>query len=152
MITPDQLRRRCAAVMLSYELRGYTVRVGRISGGTTWAHCDFNKRELLFTPSLLECDWVFVNQIILHEVAHGLAGPCGHSRKWLNKARSIGYRLGAMVPYSNPVQGEHKWVVMCATMQHSAIKYEKEYEDAERDCYLCYQKGDVGIPVFWEAL
>src|SRR4030095_1637273 len=93
-------------LMVDFGVRGYTVRVGR-SVGHSWAHCDYAKRELVFHPRLLSCDWVFVNQICLHEVAHALAGKsAGHGRDWLAVARGMGYRLGVKVPYVNRVAGE----------------------------------------------
>lgn len=151
-IAPVALRRRVASVMVSFGVRGYSVRVGRPKT-LTWAHCDYMKRELVFNGQLLDCDWVFVNQIILHEVAHALAGVrAGHGRKWRDTARAMGYRLGAKVPYSNPQRVEHKWAVTCETGLHSAMRHDKTFADGERKCGKCHDDGAGDVLLFWEAL
>lgn len=151
-IAPSALRRRVAAVMVSYGVRGFTVRVGRSKAGS-WAHCDFAGRELVFSVRLLESDWVFANQIILHEVAHALAGPkAGHGKVWRDTARAMGYRLGAKVPYDNPQRVEHHWAVTCATGLHSAVRHDKTFEDGAKKCGKCFEDGGGDVLLFWEAL
>jgi SprT protein len=138
--------------MIDYGVAGYTIRVARTRGA--WAHCDFTNKELVFNPSLLWTDWVFVNQIILHEVAHAIAGRwSGHGRKWEQTARAMGYRLGAIVPYRERVPGVHRWVSTCATGQHSAMRY-KEHSDPEVQllCRPCYDSGAGEVDVRWERL
>jgi hypothetical protein len=151
VITSKALRRRAATVMVDFGVRRFSVRVGRVESGV-WAHCDYARRELVFGRALLLCDWVFVNQIILHEAAHALAGAsAGHSKRWMDTARAMGYRLGAQVPYV-PVQGGHKWVAICETRQHSAIRYERGAADGERGCKPCLESGAGDVGVLWERL
>lgn len=151
MITKQAVRRRVAALMIDFGIKGYTVRVGRASLGA-WAHCDPVKREIVMGEKLLSCDWVFINQIALHELAHVLAGPrAGHGKKWLEIARGMGYRLGARVPYER-VGGEHKWVAVCQTGEHSAIRYEKTSEDGATLCQKCWDNGAGAVRVFWDKL
>lgn len=151
MIAASALRKRTAAVMVSFGVKGYSVRVGRAATGA-WAHCDQTRKEIVLGRELRDCDWVFVNQIILHEVAHAIAGGAGHSREWLKTARAMGYRLGVQVPYNSPIEGEHKWVAVCATGAHSAIRYEKTSEDGESICGMCQDTGGGDVLVFWERL
>ena len=152
IVSRSSLRRRVAALMIDYGVKGYTVRVGS-TGGAAWAHCDFTKRELVFSPKLLWCDWVFVNQICLHEVAHALAGPkAGHGSRWLQTARGMGYRLGVTVPYTERLIGVHRWVASCQTGQHSAIRYNKTAEDGVLLCKPCHESGAGDVGVFWERL
>lgn len=146
------LKRRAAAVCVDFGVRGYSIRVGAVRSGT-WAHCDTVNRELVFGRALLSCDWVFVNQIILHEVAHAIAGAAaGHSRRWMDTARSMGYRLGVTAPYGERILGEHKWVAVCETGQHSAIRYERGGADGEIGCGPCLRSGAGDVGVFWERL
>ena len=151
-ISPAALRRRAASVMVSFGVRGYSVRVGRPTVAS-WAHCNFVKRELVFSAQLLDTDWVFVNQIILHEVAHALTGvTAGHGKKWRDTAAAMGYRLGAKVPYSNPQRVEHKWAVTCETGAHSAMRHERTFGDREVKCGKCKDDGGGDVWLFWEAL
>ena len=146
------LRRRAAAVMVDFGVRGYSVRVGAVERGT-WAHCDYVKRELVFGRSLLLCDWIFVNQIILHEVAHIVAGAgAGHSKRWMDTARAMGYRLGAIVPYTERVPGLHRFVAVCETGQHSAIRYRQAAENGVLACRPCHESGAGDVGVFYERL
>lgn len=138
--------------MVDYGVTGYAVRVGRVKGA--WAQCDYRNRELVFDPVLLWCDWVFINQVVLHEVAHVIAGSrSGHNSKWLNTARAMGYRLGPVVPYRDRVIGVHRWVATCATGEHSAIRYERN-EDADVVvlCGKCSESGAGDVEVSWERL
>jgi len=153
MISRLALARRTASVMVNFGIRGYTPRVAVRPLPNAWAHCDFNKRELVFSPALLETDWVFANQIILHEAAHALAGPmANHGRKWKDTARSMGYRLGASVPYSDPQTMPHEWAVTCQTGEHSAMRHAKTFEDGEKMCGKCNDIGAGLVPLFWERL
>jgi hypothetical protein len=153
VISSNGLKRRACSVMVDLGVRGFSARVGRVQAGT-WAHCDYTKRELVFSRSLLLCDWVFANQIILHEVAHAEVGAAaGHTKKWLDVARAMGYRLGATVPYDAPIKGApHKWVAVCQTGQHSAIRFERGAEDGVLGCGPCMHSGAGDVGVFWERL
>jgi len=152
-VTKQGIKRRVAALMVDFGVKGYTVRVGRSKGGS-WAHCDYVKREIVMSSSLLSCDWVFINQIAIHEVAHAFVGPkvTAHGRDWLKTARSMGYRLGVKVPRGEPIKGEHKWVAVCETGLHSAIRFEKKAEDGVLLCRPCWDSGSGEVRVFWDRL
>lgn len=146
------LRRRACAVLVDFGIRGYSVRVGAVARDT-WAHCDYTKRELVFSRDLLYCDWIFVNQIILHEAAHALAGAAaGHTKTWLDVAKAMGYRLGATVPYTERVEGTHRFVAYCETGQHSAIRYDQTAKNGELACGPCLRSGAGDVGVLWERL
>lgn len=152
VISSKSLKRRAATVMVDYGVRGYSVRVGAVQRGT-WAHCDYTRRELVFGRALLDCDWVFVNQIIIHETAHIVAGQAaGHSKRWMDTARAMGYRLGAVVPYQDRVTGVHRWVAICETRQHSAIRFERGAADGVLGCRPCLESGAGDVGVLFEPL
>ncbi len=152
MIRSKSLKRRACAVLVDFGVRGYSVRVGAVQRGT-WAHCDYTKRELVFSRALLWCDWIFVNQIVLHEVAHAMAGAsAGHTRKWMDVARAMGYRLGATVPYTERVLGVHRFVAVCETGAHSAIRYRQTAENGVLGCKPCLDSGAGDVGVLWERL
>lgn len=151
MITKDAARRRCAALMVNFGVRGFSVRVGRIAGA--WALCDYTKKEIVINPATLRCDWVFLNQILVHEVAHAaLPAAAGHSKLWRDTAAAMGYRLGVRVAYTDRIVGQHEWALTCRTGEHSAIRYEKTFADDEKICGKCIDSGAGEVPVFWERL
>ena len=154
-VTRQGIKKRVAALMIDFGVKGYVVRVGR-STGLSWAHCDHVKREIVMNPALLDCDWVFVNQIAIHEVAHAVVGPKplsgAHGKEWLATARGMGYRLGVKVPRPPKIAGEHKWVAVCQTGQHSAIRFERKAEDGQLLCRPCYESGAGSVGVFWDRL
>lgn len=152
MISSKGLKRRAAAVVVDYGVRGYSVRVGAVQRGT-WAHCDYAAREIVFGRALLRCDWIFVNQIILHEVAHAVAGTsAGHGPGWMQTARAMGYRLGVKVPYVDRGLGVHEWVAVCETGAHSAIRYTQAAENGVLACRPCAESGAGDVGVNWERL
>lgn len=150
-ISAGAVKRRARTVLKDYGVRGYTARVGAVQPGV-WAHCDFTKREVVLSWTLLDCDWVFINQIILHEVAHAVAGAgAKHGKEWLRAARAMGYRMGARVPYV-PVPRGHKWVAVCETRAHSAMRYERGADDGVLGCKPCLESGAGDVGVLWEML
>lgn len=145
------LKRRAAGVCVDFGVWGYSVRVGSPMAGA-WAHCDYERREIVFSRMLLQCDWVFVNQIILHEVAHAVAGQAAkHGKGWMKTARAMGYRLGVRVPYV-AVPAGHKWVARCMTGQHSSIRYERGAADGVLGCRPCMESGGGDVGIVWEEL
>lgn len=138
--------------MLDFGVSGYTARVGRVEPGT-WAHCDPNRKELVFGRALLLCDWIFVNQIVLHEVAHALAGPrAGHGKKWRDTAHAMGYTLGVAVAYVDVGLEQHTWVATCQQGLHSALRYERGGADGEIGCGKCVADGLGDVGVLWQRL
>jgi hypothetical protein len=70
----------------------------------------------------------------------------------MDVARGMGYRLGVVAPYAERIEGEHKWVAVCETGLHSAIRFEKTAEDGELGCGPCLRDGGGDVGVFWDRL
>lgn len=72
-------------------------------------NCSFTKKRITISKHMVSAATTDeVEQALLHEIAHALAGhPAGHGPIWQAKARSIGYRGGrtAVNPYM--VQQRH---------------------------------------------
>lgn len=66
---------------------------------TRAGECDFETGLIkMSTHFVLVYDEYAVEQIILHEIGHALAGPNkGHGSEWRKYARSIGYEGGATI-------------------------------------------------------
>ena len=149
MITSRAVRIHVARIMVDFGVRGYTVRIGHTGAGV-WAHCDYDRRELVFSRAMLRTNWIFVNQIAIHEVAHIIAGKdAHHSMKWLNVARGMGYRHGAKLNPQDCDEG-HEWLAVCETRLHRAVRYERGSDDLH--CGKCLEGGGGEVRVLWEKL
>jgi predicted SprT family Zn-dependent metalloprotease len=149
LISGSALKRRVATLMIDFGVKGYTVRIG--GTGKAWALCNYTKKELVFSPTLLWTDWPFANQIAIHEVAHIIAGRHSqHGRKWKQTAEAMGYRLGAVVPYGVRAVAGHQWVSVCETRMHCAMRYERGSD--ELLCRRCWDEGAGEVRVLWEKL
>lgn len=56
--------------------------------------CDYRNRRISLSKHLVATgDFDQIHQVLLHEIAHALAGQeAGHGKKWKEVASSIGYR------------------------------------------------------------
>ncbi len=88
-----------------------------------------------------------IHQVLLHEVAHALAGPgAGHGATWRKTARELGYegkRLhgGAIADELAP------WVGTCP-QGHSHYRYRKPQRTLA--CGLCSKRFDPAHAIRWE--
>lgn len=110
--------------------------------------CHWSKRRITVS-SILAARWEFdeVHQVLLHEVAHAVAGPrAGHGKKWLTVARSLGYRGGAT--HRNEVASElASWIGECPA-GHVIYRYRRP--DAKlRSCSRCAPRFDERFIVSW---
>ena len=147
-----------AAVRLQAELGAFAESciAELLSGGWTFAFdrarrragaCDYTRRRLtvsvfavrVATPPQLR-------QIVLHEVAHALAGPAaGHGPAWLSVARSIGYAGGRTTDFD---MGEHfaPWVGTCPA---GHVHYRFRAPRGPRSCGVCASGFDRRYLLTW---
>jgi hypothetical protein len=66
---------------------------GGMADGTpvnAMAICSYRKRTLYFDPSKISSK-TQLEQTVIHEIAHYKVGPQGHTEKWYESAKSMGY-------------------------------------------------------------
>lgn len=97
--------------------------------------CNFTKKRITVSRYLAtKFDDDEVHQILLHEVAHALAGPhAGHGPAWKRKASEIGYVGGRT--HDGEIAHEHApWVGACPA-GHSHYRFRKPIR--EQSCGRC---------------
>ncbi|MDR0285149.1 MAG: SprT-like domain-containing protein [Propionibacteriaceae bacterium] len=87
-----------------------------------------------------------VEQIILHEVAHGLAGPAaGHGGRWRAQARALGYTGGATIEVPE-ARLSARWRGTCGA-GHEILRHRRP--PGRVYCGACAKAG-ARRPVTWQ--
>lgn len=153
-IKASALRKHVASTMIRFGIKGYKISVSRSVPDDVWAYCQHSPKEVVFSTRLLRMDWVFCQQIVLHELAHAYVGPdaTAHGVEWKNVAAAMGYKWGAKVAPVEPMTRVHQWNAYCETGQHAAVKFEREFGDREKRCKKCWDEGNGEAWILWERL
>ena len=90
-----------------------------------------------------------IHQILLHEVAHAIAGPrAAHGRKWLTTARELGY-VGKRT-HDGPVAEEFaNWIGTCPA-GHTIVRFRKPKSVVS--CGKCSRGFSRAHLITWSAL
>lgn len=101
---------------------------------TSLGRCDFERKLIELSIYFIDHnDSDAVGEIILHEIAHALAGSsAGHGPLWAEQCRRLG--IEPTVKYYDKKMPEGKWVATCNKCQR---KYNKQYRPAVGFQYLC---------------
>lgn len=115
---------------------------------TRFGACDHQKREISlsrYLASAAEDDEV--HQVLLHEVAHALAGPrAGHGPKWQAVARELGYVGGRT--HDSPVATEHaRWRGVCPS-GHEVIRFRRPSKPTS--CAQCSSRFSPEHLITWQ--
>ncbi|MEL7975315.1 SprT-like domain-containing protein [Isoptericola sp. F-RaC21] len=108
----DDAARLARGLMAEHRLSGWTF---RFDGARRRAGlCRYDRREISLSGPLTELyDEADVREVVLHEIAHALAGARhGHDAVWRATARSIG-STGRRVVREDSPEVEGDWVGLC---------------------------------------
>ena len=87
-----------------------------------------------------------VEQVILHEIAHGLVGArAGHGKKWAEKAASLGYTGGRTIAVPE-ARLSARWRGTCSA-GHEVFRH--RISSRRSYCGLCAKAG-VRHPITWQ--
>ena len=87
-----------------------------------------------------------VEQVILHEVAHGLVGQgAGHSKVWQRQAKALGYTGGRTIEVPE-ARLSARWRGTCP-LGHEVLRHRRPTRRV--DCGLCYKAGRRR-PITWQ--
>ncbi|WP_336658901.1 SprT-like domain-containing protein [Leucobacter sp. USHLN153] len=87
--------------------------------------CNYTHRRITVSRYLAEkFDDDEIHQVLLHEVAHALAGPdAGHGREWKRIAEELGY-VGGVTHQGEIAHERAPWVGQCAA-GHEHFRFRK---------------------------
>lgn len=87
-----------------------------------------------------------IHQVLLHEVAHALAGPrAGHGPRWLATARELGYVGGRT--HDGPVEIDRaNWIGTCPG-GHEHVRFRRPSKPMS--CGRCSRRYDPSNAITW---
>jgi hypothetical protein len=109
--------------------------------------CNYSERRITVSR-YLAARWTLsdIEQVLLHEVAHGLAGHrAGHGPRWLATARRLGY-TGARVHDGETADELAPWVGTCS---RGHVHYRYRTPTAPLSCRLCGRGFDFSRVITW---
>jgi SprT protein len=145
---PDSkwVEQRATTLLHRHNLSSWSFRFDNAK--TRFGQCDHSRRcislsrHLSFSGSEDE-----VEQVLLHEIAHALAGAReGHGPRWLGIARSLGYRGGRT--HTADIATEHaKWRGVCP-VGHEVIRFRKPSK--KMSCAKCSKRFSDDYLIVWK--
>lgn len=111
--------------------------------------CNYNEKRISISTYYAQVHSLDeVMQVVLHEVAHALAGKdAGHTKKWLSVAKSIGYRAEKFT--GKEIAEEFApWVGTCPR-GHEHYRYRKPTR--ELSCALCSSSYSRANLIEWRS-
>ena len=109
--------------------------------------CDFGKKRITVSRHLAaRFDDDRIHQVLLHEVAHALAGAgAGHGPRWREIARDLGYVGGTT--HDGPIASERaRWRGSCPA-GHSFVRFRRP--GREVSCGRCSRRFDRNAVITW---
>ncbi|HWL02858.1 MAG TPA: SprT-like domain-containing protein [Microbacteriaceae bacterium] len=109
--------------------------------------CDHSRRRISVSRYLaVRFEDDAIHQVLLHEVAHALAGPrAGHGARWLGTARELGYTGGRT--HDGPIAIERApWVGTCPG-GHEHVRFRRP--SRPMSCGRCNRRYDPTNAIVW---
>jgi len=109
--------------------------------------CDHRSRRISVSRYLAaRFDDDAIHQVLLHEVAHALAGPkAGHGQRWKAVARELGYEGGRT--HDGPIASERApWVGECPG-GHEHVRFRRP--SRPMSCGKCSRGYDPANAIVW---
>lgn len=109
--------------------------------------CNYNTRTITVTKHLIGYQLEQVEQVLLHEIAHALAGQgAGHGPRWKRIAQEIGY-LGKRTLDLELARDEAKWVGSCPA-GHEVYRFRRP--TGVSSCKRCYPRFNARYRIEWQ--
>lgn len=139
--------RRWADALIRLHLDPAVWSFGFDSAKTRAGLCDFRRKRITVSRHLAarfaDDD---IHQVLLHEVAHAIAGPrAGHGPRWKAVGLDLGY-IGKRT-HSGPVAEElAPWIGRCPS-GHEHFRYRRPTR--ELSCARCSRRYDPAARIIW---
>lgn len=117
---------------------------------TRFGQCDHRSRRITVSRYLAKAaEDDEVHQVLLHEIAHAIAGPrAGHGPRWLSIARELGYEGGRT--HSSPAALEHaRWRGVCPA-GHEVVRFRRP--NRATSCAHCAPRFSPDHLIAWSDL
>ncbi len=116
---------------------------------TRLGHCDHRTQSISVSRYHTEKATADeVTQVLLHEIAHALAGPrAAHGPKWRAIAREIGYE-GGRTHTVEPAHDRAKWVGECPS-GHEIVRFRRPGKPVS--CAKCDRRFNTSYLISWRA-
>ena len=116
---------------------------------TRLGQCDHRSRSISVSRHLsLKATPDEVTQVLLHEIAHAVAGPrAAHGPRWRSIARSIGYH-GGRTHTIEPALERARWRGVCPH-GHEVIRFRKPGKPVS--CSRCDRRFNQDYLMTWSA-
>lgn len=139
--------KRWAEALIALHLDPAVWSFGFDSAKTRAGLCDYRSHRITVSRYLaVRFDDDEIHQVLLHEVAHALAGPkSGHGATWRAIANDLGY--DGKRTHDGPVADElAPWVGVCPA-GHELFRYRKPAKPLS--CGLCARRFDMANLITW---
>lgn len=115
---------------------------------TRFGACDHSKRRITVSRHLsVLAEDDDVHQVLLHEVAHAIAGArAGHGPLWVQTARQLGYEGGRT--HNHPIpEDAARWLGRCPA-GHEMIRFRRPKKPTS--CATCHPRFHRDYLITWE--
>lgn len=112
--------------------------------------CDFARRRITVSRHIAQrADDDEIHQVLLHEVAHAIAGArVGHGPRWKEIARDLGY-VGSRLYTGQNASDLAKWLGTCpAGHRH----HRHRLPSRPMSCGVCSRRYDTRYAIVWTDL
>jgi SprT protein len=114
---------------------------------TRFGACDHHKKRITLSRHLIQtAEDDDIHQVLLHEVAHAIAGPrAGHGPAWEKTARELGYVGGRT--HNHPVPEElARWLGRCPS-GHELLRFRRPSKPTS--CAKCNPRFHRDYIITW---
>jgi predicted SprT family Zn-dependent metalloprotease len=139
--------RRWADALIRLHLDPAVWTFGFDTAKTRAGLCDYGRRRITVSRYLAaKFGDDEIHQVLLHEVAHALAGPkAGHGPRWKATARELGYEGSRL--HSGEIASElAPWIGRCPN-GHEHYRYRRPTRDLS--CARCSRRFDPAARIAW---
>ena len=140
--------RRWADALIALHLDTHEWSFSFDSAKTRAGLCDYGAKRITVSRYLAtHFDDDEIHQVLLHEVAHAIAGPkCGHGVKWKAIAHEIGY-VGRRTHDGSVADTLAPWIGTCPR-GHEMFRYRKPTRPMS--CGRCSRRFDLANKISWQ--
>ncbi|GAB3392979.1 hypothetical protein GCM10027568_21210 [Humibacter soli] len=141
--------RRWAEALIVMHLDPSVWTFGFDNAKTRGGQCNHSTKRITVSRHLAaRFDDDEIHQVLLHEVAHALAGPsAGHGATWRRIARELGY-VGSRTLDKPVAEDLAPWVGHCP---HGHLHYRYRRPTRQMSCAKCSRRFSREFLIVWES-